>query len=40
MSNDLHLVLSEISNQLLNENTKIKIKAIECLIKISSDNDI
>lgn len=37
---DLNLVLGEISNQLLNENTRVKIKAIECLVKISIANDL
>lgn len=37
---DLNLVLTEISNQLLNENTKVKIKAIDCLVKISIANEL
>lgn len=35
---DLSLVLGEIGNQLLNENTRVKIKAIDCLVKISMAN--
>ncbi len=31
---DLNLVLSEIGAQLSNDNTKIKIKTLDCLVKI------
>jgi hypothetical protein len=40
LGNDLHLILGEVSNQLLNENARIKIKAIDCLIHISGMNDL
>jgi len=32
--------LTEISTQLSNENTKIKIKTLECLVKISLSNNL
>jgi hypothetical protein len=37
---DLPLLLTEISTQLINEHTKIKIKARECLVKIISMHDL
>lgn len=37
---DLSLVLSEVANQLSNENTKIKIKTLDCLVKISLNCNI
>ena len=32
---DLSLVLNEVASQLSNENTKIKIKTLDCLVRIS-----
>ena len=37
---ELQFLLSEISNQLLNENARIKIKAIDCLVRISIANNL
>lgn len=37
---DLNLILGEISNQFQNENTRVKIKAIQCLVQITLSNDI
>jgi hypothetical protein len=37
---DLNLILTEIASQLSNENTKIKIKTLDCLVKISLCSNI
>ena len=37
---DLALILSEVSFLLSNENTRIKIRAIECLVRISQATDL
>lgn len=37
---DLNLILNEIAGQLSNENTKIKIKTLDCLVKISLSSNI
>jgi hypothetical protein len=33
-------VLPEVSQQLMNENTRIKIKTIDCLVKLSVSNNL
>ena len=37
---DLNLVLGEVATQLSNENTKIKIKTLDCLVKISLSTNL
>ena len=37
---DLNLVLGEVATQLSNENTKIKIKTLDCLVRISLSGDV
>lgn len=37
---DLAMVLGEVAAQLSNENTKIKIKTLDCLVRITQSGDI
>ena len=37
---DLNLILSEVAGQLSNQNTKIKIKTLDCLVRISLSSNI
>lgn len=37
---DLNLILNEVACQLSNQNTKIKIKTLDCLVKISLSSNI
>ena len=36
----MNLILNEVAGQLSNENTKIKIKTLDCLVKISLSSNV